>query len=163
MVESSWQFNNAGWQVGKLATSTSFTLFFSMISQSRWLVSIKSVSSYLQQLVKRLPRKLLMIINCPNSTVLPKQKHWFTLTNQEKEYCFCYYHFTMYLVLKKVDNFGINSKHSWKVLIVIFWGRKWVCRNDYYYTNTAWNFRKLLIDFTWNHIFGHLGASKTAV
>ena len=50
MVESSWQFNNAGWQVGKLATSTSFTLFFSMISQSRWLVSIKSVSSYLQQL-----------------------------------------------------------------------------------------------------------------
>lgn len=40
-IKSSWQFNNARWQVGKLVASTSFGACFCLvISQSRWLVSI---------------------------------------------------------------------------------------------------------------------------
>ena len=43
-------------------------------------VSLQLLATALRtQHSSRLPRKLLMIINCPNSTVLPKQKHWLTL------------------------------------------------------------------------------------
>ena len=108
-----WQFNNARWQVGKLATSTSFTLFLrcSMISQSRWLVSIKSVSSYLQQL--ETPTKTTDDYQLPKFHGITKAK---TLVNTSSvpPAAQCYRRGNMF---GNFDNFKPNKSSFWPFLL----------------------------------------------